>query len=572
MVFKPRGHAAPLPVIVEMTPYGVDMLYADGVAFANEGFVFVAVDCRGTGDSEGTFAPVVNDAADYAAVFDWLVTQPWCDGQVATHGGSYSGMNQWLALGTGHPALRTIVPVVAPLPLPVAGGVGSHFHLDWSALAAGHGTYKAWGSDDAYWGRVLGAIGRGEIAKGAETNQLFGDDQPWQQYFRDHPTHDSFWAPYLPSPEMLERCRLPTLSINGQADLFIAGALEYHRRLMKWGHEDARRQAHLVIGPWNHAGTHIAQPQVGSLCFGDAARIDVKGLTLAWYRWVMQGGPRPAMLAHRVQWYAAGEEAWHGCDRLEDVTTGTQVQALAAGPGPNDIFHSGWLGTDLAETAPDRFICDPNDEALLDIEHRERADDAPLAPPGAPRPLSRLYMALSGEEPTAQAYAAHLRGQGLVYHSAPLDEPMALAGTPELQLRCTVDQPDADLAMLLYEIRADGQAIFLSSDLLRLRYRHGPDQALLVTPGEAMTLRFGTARFFARTLARHSRLRLVVRHAMGLIFERNGNSGKPVNKETRADRRVATVTVIHDGQARSRLVLPLAAQHGVALTSLRKNS
>jgi hypothetical protein len=141
MVFKPRGQTAPLPVIVEMLPYGVDMCYADGVAFANEGFVFVAVDCRGTGDSEGTLSPVVNDAADYAAVFDWLVAQPWCDGQVATHGGSYSGMNQWLALGTGHPALRTIVPFVAPLPLGLAaGGVGHHYHLRWAALGSSRGT------------------------------------------------------------------------------------------------------------------------------------------------------------------------------------------------------------------------------------------------------------------------------------------------------------------------------------------------------------------------------------------------------------------------------------------------
>ena len=76
-----------------------------------------------------------------------------------------------------------------------------------------------------------------------------------------------------------------------------------------------------------------------------------------------------------------------------------------------------------------------------------------------------------------------------------------------------------------------------------------------------MTVTFGPARFFARTLARHSRLRLVVRHAMGLDFQRNGNSGKPVQEETLADRRVAQVTVIHDGPERSRLLLPLASLH-----------
>ena len=50
---------------------------------------------------------------------------------------------------------------------------------------------------------------------------------------------------------------------------------------------------------------------------------------------------------------------------------------------------------------------------------------------------------------------------------------------------------------------------------------------------------------------------------MSLAFQRNGNSGKPVHEETVADRRVATVTVIHDGPGRSRLLLPLAAEHAV---------
>jgi predicted acyl esterase len=172
-----------------------------------------------------------------------------------------------------------------------------------------------------------------------------------------------------------------------------------------------------------------------------------------------------------------------------------------------------------------------------------------------------LFMTLGGEEPTSLAFATHLRGQGLVYHSAPLEEPLALAGVPVLELRCTVDQPDADLVMLLYEIRADGRAIFLSSDALRLRYRDGYDHERLVVPGEVMTLRFGDARFFARTLARHSRIRLVVRHGMSLMHQRNGNSGKPVHEEAPADRRVATVTVLHEGEQRSRLMLPRAAPH-----------
>jgi putative CocE/NonD family hydrolase len=559
MVFKPRGQAGPLPVIVEMTPYGADWGYADGVRFANEGFVFVSVDCRGTGESEGTFAPVVNEAADFVTVFDWLVAQPWCDGQVATFGGSYSGMNQWLALGTGHPALRTIVPSAAAIlgrNMP-GGGIGTLYNLRWASLSASRGTYMAWFGDVDYWHRVWEDAARQGTPAAHLPEQLFGHPLPWHRQALEHTGFDTHWSRHLPSPPACAAWRAPVLSITGQYDSCQTPALEHHRRLLQWGSDEARRGSHLVIGPWNHSGCNDGNPQVGSMRFADTCRLDIVGLKLAWYRWVMKGGDKPEALQRRVLWYETGTEVWRACDTLAEVTAGLQPHELAGSEGPNDVFHSGWLAQNATATGPHCFTCDPTDESLLDIEREPRAD----AVQGLFAGNNSLFMTLGGEEPTSQAFATHLRGQGLVYHSAPLGAPLALAGVPVLELRCAVDQPDADLVMLLYEIRADGRAIFLSSDALRLRYRHGYDREQPVVPGEMMTLRFSDARFFARTLARHSRIRLVVRHGMSLAHQRNGNSGKPVHEETPADRRVATVTVLHEGAERSRLWLPLAAEH-----------
>jgi uncharacterized protein len=82
---------------------------------------------------------------------------------------------------------------------------------------------------------------------------------------------------------------------------------------------------------------------------------------------------------------------------------------------------------------------------------------------------------------------------------------------------------------------------------------------VLATPGVPFVARFDDARFFARTLARHSRLRLVLRNAASLSLQKNGHSGKPVHEETADDARRLEVTVLHDGPQRSRLLLPLAA-------------
>ncbi len=80
------------------TPYGRggERASARTDVFARAGYVAVWVDVRGRGDSQGTFEPYRNDGADGVDVIAWVAAQEWCDGKVATWGGSYPGRIQWL--------------------------------------------------------------------------------------------------------------------------------------------------------------------------------------------------------------------------------------------------------------------------------------------------------------------------------------------------------------------------------------------------------------------------------------------------------------------------------------------
>src|SRR4030042_6395376 len=89
-VYLPRD-GKPVPVIFTLTPYVADAAHMRGIFFAEHGYVFVAVDSRGRGNSEGIFEPFTNEANDGHDVVEWLAGQPWCDGQVAMWGGSYGG-------------------------------------------------------------------------------------------------------------------------------------------------------------------------------------------------------------------------------------------------------------------------------------------------------------------------------------------------------------------------------------------------------------------------------------------------------------------------------------------------
>src|SRR5262245_60719354 len=82
-VYKATGQKEPLPVIFTLTPYIADGSHPRAFYFAQHGYVFVTVDVRGRGNSEGTFDPFAQEARDGYDVVEYLAKQPWCNGKVA---------------------------------------------------------------------------------------------------------------------------------------------------------------------------------------------------------------------------------------------------------------------------------------------------------------------------------------------------------------------------------------------------------------------------------------------------------------------------------------------------------
>ncbi len=76
------------------------------------GYAVVLVDARGSGASFGSrpypWSP--KELEDYATLMDWAVAQPWCDGNLAATGISYSGTCAEFMAGLGHPALKAVIP------------------------------------------------------------------------------------------------------------------------------------------------------------------------------------------------------------------------------------------------------------------------------------------------------------------------------------------------------------------------------------------------------------------------------------------------------------------------------
>jgi putative CocE/NonD family hydrolase len=148
---------------------------------------------------------------------------------------------------------------------------------------------------------------------------------------------------------------------------------------------------------------------------------------------------------------------------------------------------------------------------------------------------------------TRYADAVSLLGNGLIYQSDPLPQDTEITGMPELVAWIS-----------MHEVRPDGTSIQLTDDALRARYRQSPRDPLLATPGEIYRYEFSRFWFFSRVLRQGSRLRLVFWSPNSIYFEKNYNGGGVVAEESAKNARTAHITLHHDAEHPSHLVIPVA--------------
>lgn len=153
-VYKPKGMSEPLPVIFTLTPYIADTYHPRAMYFAQNGYVFALVDCRGRGNSEGQFEPMANEGRDGHDVVEWLARQPWANGKVTMWGGSYAGFDQWSTLKEFPPHLATIVPAAAAymgFDFPFFKNIFYFYNIQWLTDTSGVTPNDKLFEDTPFW-------------------------------------------------------------------------------------------------------------------------------------------------------------------------------------------------------------------------------------------------------------------------------------------------------------------------------------------------------------------------------------------------------------------------------------
>jgi uncharacterized protein len=536
-VYRDPRQTKRVPAIVMMTPYIAEHAAKQGTYFAQNGYVFVAVDLRGRGNSDGVFIPGRVEAKDGYDTIEWAARQPWCDGQVATWGGSWLGFTQWSIAKELPPHLKAMAPTAAVHPgvdYPQPYGMFMPYMLQW--LTYVHGRARNTGLFDsptlwrnAKWEQVTGGRAFQDL------DEITGVKGTVFRTWLAHPREDAFWQAITPRPEHYARMRIPILTITGHNDGDQLGALTYYDRHMSYGAKEVTARHWLVIGPWDHGGTRRPTAEIGGLTYGPGAVINMEELHKAWYDHVLKGGPPPEFLKDRVMLFVAGRNAWfHASDLRQIEGAAMKLELDATGAAVGDVTRSGRL---LAQSPPapaavtltsDPRYLPPRDDLELD-DSRYLVD---------------------------QRAAFTVLPNQVVWHSAPLAAETLVSGRSRLTLEVAVDQPDADLFASVSEVLPDGSAVVLADTMVRLRYRKGGVEAVPMVPGKAERVVFPPFSFFARTLARGSRIRLIVDAGPRVGWQRNTHTGGDLAAEPLSKARIAKITLTTGPDSGSALELP----------------
>jgi putative CocE/NonD family hydrolase len=522
-VYLPAGEGRH-PTVVARTPYNKSnpLVRRNATAWTSRGYVYLMQDVRGRGDSDGVFTPYRHDGRDGHDTVEWAAAQPWSDGAVATHGGSYGGRIQWLTALEQPAHLRAMIAVVSPsdpfVEFPTSGE--SVMTLSWYRLVDRRLMQSPEGIDwmTAYQHLPLQTM---DEAAGFSSKH-------WQEALR-HTMRDEFWEP-LRYQNRFAELEVPVLNISGWYDDEQVGTpLNFAGMASSARSEKARRSQRLLMGPWGHAVNTTRQ--LGEVDFGPGALIDLDAYMGDWLDGVLGRGAAPVEQPP-VRIFVMGVNQWRDEQEWPLARARYVDWFLRSGGAANSRYGDGKLST---EPPPDDEIAD----VYLYDPHR---------------PVPFITAPESAQIGGPDDYSAiEQRGDVLCYTSSVLSEDLAVIGPVRLRLHASSSAVDTDFTAKLVDVHPTGFCQRLCDGVIRARYREGVDHAVLMEPGTVYELDvdvWNTSHVF---LAGH-RLRLEVSSSAFPKFDRNLNTGEDIGTSTRMV--AAENRVWHDAARPSRLVLP----------------
>ena len=523
-VYRPDA-AGRFPVIINRTPYtkANAALLNIGKYFVSHGYVFVAMDVRGRGDSDGQFAPYVNDGQDGYDAIEWCAAQEWSTGKVGTLGGSYNGRIQWLAAVKQPPHLTAMIVLVSPSDPFVEWPTGQPLPMDisWYHFTSGHVSQNMEAVD---WKKLYSHLPL------LTMDEAMGRPNPHWRGEVEHSKLDSWWEPFR-YQNKYNQVRVPVLGISGWYDDEQVGTpLNFIGMTSKGVDEKIRRSQKLMMGPWPHAINSTAK--LGQVDFGSTAVIDMNGAWLRWFDYWLKGIDNGVMNEPPVRIFVMGQNAWRDENEWPIARTKWTKYYLHSNGHANTLSGDGTLSAAEPATEPsDSYTYDPANPATC-------ITDASFAQIGGPDDYREIEQ----------------RKDVLVYTSELLTEDLEVCGPIRVKLSAASSAQDTDFMAKLIDVWPNGFAQRLTDGMVRARFRAGMDKPSLIEPGHVYDYDldlWNTCQLYKKG----HRIRLEIASSAFPKYDRNLNTGEQLG--TSARMRVAEQKIYHNREHPTYVLLPI---------------
>lgn len=401
------------PTILIQTPYNKNN-FRNGLPLGflqnleSSPYSWVVVDWRGF---YGSFAATVaspNRGQDGYDVMEWIVAQSWSNDKIGTWGPSALGGAQYNTMKENHPNHTCAVPLVAHPQTHYEG----YFYggvLEKSRLAQ------------------LDALGYG-----LSTNVLA------------NPYYSVSWAFSESSSWYPSSIKIPTLQIGGWYDHNIDKMMDWYQACLTSADATVRDQQWLLIGPWVHGGTGIAN--VGSAVQGELTYANAEYYSnifaLDFFEYYLLNQANGWETTPKISYYEMGKDVWNSSNNATIETTTYEDWLLSSGNilSPN---------TGNGSTS---FTSNPKD---------------PSPTLGGPTLSTGL------DQGPYDQISLESRADVITFSSGDLIADVSVSGRIKLSAYVQCDQADADLAVRVTDVYPDGRNMLINDGIRRLRFRNG---------------------------------------------------------------------------------------------------
>lgn len=420
--------------------------------FTKNGYAVVILDARGSGASFGNRMMdfTMEEMYDGAEVIDWIVKQPWSNGNVGTTGISYLGTTAELILATQHPAIKASIPrsniydLYADMAFP--GGVRQGPFV------------KVWGvttrsldfNDFTFLGGIAKAFVKG-------INPVIHDKKKelLERAVKDHQANYEVYKellkiqyrdeqhPVLQKPindfsihfnqQRIIESKTPIFRIGGWYD----GALPNSVIRGLWNNPNTKR---VLIGPWDHGPHDNASPYAKS----PKVKYDIYGEMLRFFDFYLKNKSNGIDKELPVKYFTVGEETWNSANTWPEFN------------GYKRLYFSSDKQMQWDST---RVISGPVEYAI---------DYTAETGPGT----------RWNSQTTIYRYAKHTGyperekqiKKNVVFTSTPLDNDMEINGHVYVSLPLQVDAADGQVFVYIDEMDQKGNVHYVTEGLFRLTH------------------------------------------------------------------------------------------------------